>query len=130
MELLQWSSKFSVGIAKIDTQHQKLFSMINMLITSMSNQDDTTSLSWLVEDLISYVHYHFSSEENYLRAHPMYSSHCQEHHAFTTKIKEFELAKSDQTSLKPDVFAFLVSWLSDHVLARDRAHFRDLGYLL
>ena len=131
MELLQWSNRFSVGIKEIDSQHQRLFSLVNQLITAVSNKEDTLSLSWVLEDLISYIDYHFHSEESYLRAHPSYTHHCQEHHAFSLRVKEFEGSyKEGSASLGSELFSFLVNWLSNHVSSRDRSHFRDLGYLL
>ena len=34
MEKIQWSEKFSVGVEKLDKQHQQIIGMLNRLIST------------------------------------------------------------------------------------------------
>ena len=55
MSLIQWDNSYSVGVAEIDLQHQKLIEMINYLHKAMSEGKANDVLGHIVNELMSLV---------------------------------------------------------------------------
>ncbi len=53
MALIQWDGSFSVKVAEIDQQHQKLVSMINDLNDAMKQGKGKDVLGKIVNELVS-----------------------------------------------------------------------------
>ncbi len=63
MEKIKWSAEYSVGVAKIDEQHQELFNLLNDLQESLTrgwNQEKVREIFDLLEE---HTLAHFSEEE-------------------------------------------------------------------
>lgn len=122
MALIQWDGSFSVKVAEIDQQHQKLVSMINDLNDAMKQGKGKDVLGKIVNGLVSYALTHFSTEETYFDrfGYPETDSHKKEHVAFVKKVSEFKNGfEKRKLSLSIEVMTFLSDWLKNHVKRTD-----------
>ncbi|PLX49904.1 MAG: hemerythrin [Desulfobulbaceae bacterium] len=124
MSFFTWKDEYSVGIREIDDQHKKLVAMINELHQALANGKGRDVLGNILQQLIDYTGYHFSSEERLMEKYdyPDYVDHKQIHARLTDKVlelqKEFE---SSDVKRSIEVARFLQDWLNKHILQTDKA---------
>ena len=123
MPLLQWKESYSLKNAVLDTQHKKLFAIVNKLYHD--NMDGITEQAYetALDNLIAFTKYHFQTEEQFLHKikHPLSYSHKQEHIRFAEKIVEFKnTAEYDIHKKANDLIKLLVNWVLHHVVVEDR----------
>jgi len=129
MEQLQWNDRFSVGIRLIDSQHKKLFSIINDLIIAKENEQQQDVIESILTELVAYTEYHFSSEEKLFKIHSDYNEHCLVHRKFVAKIMaQIDSYHNNKEDISEETLNFLIEWLKNHVLKTDLFFFRKLGY--
>jgi hemerythrin-like metal-binding protein len=122
MSLITWTDKMSVGIAKIDKEHQGLVEMLNTLHGEMLAGRGKDVLGPTLGKLIQYTQTHFAGEELLFRIHayPQAADHKKEHDAFTAKAKALEVDfKSGKAAITSDLMNFLRDWLTKHILGAD-----------
>ena len=115
----------SVGVARIDKEHQKLIDLINLLNTEMMAGKSKEVLDGVFTMLIDYTKSHFSYEESLLKSHgyPALPTQNKEHIGFTQKVIEMQLNyKTGKSVLGAPVLGFLSSWLVNHILKQDMAY--------
>jgi hemerythrin len=125
MALMQWKSDYSVNVAEIDRQHQKLIQMINDLNDAMVEGKGKDAIGKIVDGLVNYTGTHFSTEEKYFDkfGYPESYSHKMEHVAFVKKATEFKSGfASGKLGLSIDVMDFLSKWLQNHILVNDKKY--------
>jgi hemerythrin len=125
MAIIQWNDTFSVKVAEIDQQHQKLVSMINELNDAMKQGKGKDVLSKIINGLVSYTVTHFNTEEKYFDrfGYPETDSHKKEHVAFVKKVSEFKDGfEKGKTSLSIEVMNFLSDWLKNHIKVTDKKY--------
>jgi hemerythrin len=125
MALIQWNDTFSVKVAEIDQQHQKLVSMINELNDAMKQGKGKDALSKIINGLVSYTVTHFNTEEKYFArfGYPETDSHKKEHAAFVKKVSEFKDGfEKGKISLSIEVMNFLSDWLKNHINGTDKKY--------
>lgn len=115
-----WNSKYCIGIDEIDEQHERLFDIVNRMMTVYESAPDDITV--VLTDLTEYLNEHFRTEQRIMLEYdyPDYLAHSLEHQKFTEKVIEFlddlEAGKK-KVELARDVLAFLRKWLMNHVLA-------------
>ena len=127
MALIEWKENFSVGVQEIDTQHKSLINMINELNDAMKNRKGKEALEKIIQNLVSYVEKHFSTEERYFDkfGYPNTMEHKKEHSDFVQKVLEFnEGFEKGKLGLSIDVMRFLSDWLKNHILGSDQKYVR------
>ncbi len=125
MPLIQWSPSYSVKIGEIDSQHQKLITIINELNDAMLKGKAKEILSPLIDGLIAYTQVHFSKEEMLFDKYkyPDTAAHKEEHAAFVKKVSEFrEGFKNGNMSLTINIMDFLSNWLTKHICGTDKKY--------
>jgi hemerythrin len=77
MELIQWNNNLSVGIAEIDSQHQRLIKLINDLNDAMRVGKGKDVTGKIINELTNYTLTHFTKEESYFAkyAYPETDAH-------------------------------------------------------
>jgi hemerythrin len=125
MALINWNDTFSVNVAEIDRQHQKLVSMINELSDAMKLGKGKDVLGKIINSLINYTVDHFKIEERYFDRYK-YSetnSHKMEHAVFVEKVSEFKNGyETGKLSLSIEVMNFLSTWLQTHIKDTDKKY--------
>jgi len=124
-KLITWSSRYSLGIARIDAQHQKLVDLINDLHAAMLAGAGRPALAKTLDGLVEYTLSHFAAEEALLKraAYPGYDLHKAEHTKLTEQVKLLrEKAQAANATLSLEVAAFLQRWLIDHISNVDKKY--------
>ena len=97
MPILVWSDDFSVNVAEIDEQHQKLLEHVNKLHAGVEAQIDKQDLHQLLVELYDYTAFHFASEEKLMNQHGMKNvkKHHKEHKLLLKHLNRICNAISD-----------------------------------
>ena len=121
----EWPDQFSLGMAELDCEHEKIFGLLNELHGAMTAGAGREALGKLLEEVLHYVSYHFAHEEVlFLRAnYPGYEKHSRQHRALIGTIREIhaDFQASACEPLPQQVLEFLKNWIYEHVLREDRA---------
>jgi hemerythrin len=125
MPLVEWSDGFSIGVAEIDREHQRLLGLLNDLHDAVEAGAGHEVLGLVLDGLILYVSYHFAHEEGlFLQTnYPGYEKHRRQHQGLTDAVKQIhtDFLAGASESLPDEVLEFLKAWLYRHILEQDRA---------
>lgn len=125
MALITWNESFSVNVAEIDRQHQKLIGMVNDLNEAMKIGKGKEVLGKILSGLVSYTMIHFRTEEKYFDqfGFPETEHHKKEHATFIEKVSDFKNKfESRNLFLTIEVMDFLGDWLKNHIMGTDRKY--------
>jgi len=125
MEQITWTEKYSVGVARLDKQHQRLISMINRLLAEPHATTRSESIADLLSEMTAYALEHFETEEQMMRqcGFPRLDEHVALHDAFQENTAQFCLATMDGVETVPETMRkYLVEWLTHHILEDDMAY--------
>jgi hemerythrin len=125
MALIQWNDSFSVKVAEIDTQHQKLIAMINELNGAMREGRGKDVLGKILNGLVSYTVTHFAVEEKYFDrfGYAEAAEHKQAHANFVAKVGEFKQSfEQGACTVSVEVMTFLSDWLQKHIKGVDKQY--------
>lgn len=123
MAFIEWNDSTKVGISFIDTDHKKLFDLVNSLHSAMREGKGREVMGPTLKELVAYTDYHFKNEERAMTTHayPLYNEHKAIHDDLRKKAVDlltgFEGGKSIMTV---EVAEFLKSWLQHHISQKDR----------
>jgi hemerythrin-like metal-binding protein len=132
-QLITGSDRFSVGIPRIDAQHQRLVELINELHAAMAEGAGRSAVGKTVDGLVDYTVTHFTAEEGLLKgaAYPNLEQHKAEHAKLLQQVRLLkEKTRAANIALTLEVSGFLQHWLIDHILSVDKrytAHFHAAG---
>ena len=125
MSLFTWNDKYSIGSDVIDSQHKKLFDILNRLFDICVGKNDVDTVEKVMEELVSYTDYHFKYEEKHMReaGYKDLDQHIVEHNYFTNEIN-FTKRRQEQNISNSDskLVEFLSNWLIQHVTEEDRKY--------
>ncbi len=127
-KFINWDSKYNIGHAKIDEQHQKLVNILNDLyrdtvISKVEDDDDDIAFKSAIKRLTEYVGYHFSYEESIMEkcGYAGINEHKGWHREFVTMIlEEAELYKKESRLIESRLIRKLRDWLLEHIAVRDK----------
>lgn len=125
MSLILWNNSLSVNIKHVDSQHQKLVDMINLLHDAMKKGQANTTVTKILNDMVTYTLVHFKTEEELFDKYqyPGKKVHKVEHDSFIKKVEEFiNDFNSGRKTLSIDILNFLTNWLSNHIKIQDKAY--------
>jgi hemerythrin-like metal-binding protein len=125
MALFVWSEEYSVGVARIDQQHQGLVEIINLLHSEMLLGRGKHVLDVILDKLVDYTKIHFATEEKLFATHgyPQEAEHKGQHQALTEKVLAFQSDfKAGHAVISAGIMEFLRDWLIAHILKEDMAY--------
>jgi hemerythrin len=126
MPLVKWNDKFSVGVAKFDEEHQRLFAMVNDLFDGVNAGRGKDVLASIAEGLIAYARFHLANEERLLAHHgyPGLEGHKAQHRKLTRAVQRIQerLDAGATDAMAREVVRFLNEWLVQHILGTDKAY--------
>jgi hemerythrin len=127
MSLLTWDAAYSLNVAEIDRQHQRLFALFNALYEAMQQGRAPEAIGKVLDAVVDYTHYHFAFEEQYLREHGYADSeaHRAEHRRLSEQARELA-RRAREGDVTPATLKFLSGWLLGHILVSDRKFAREL----
>jgi hemerythrin len=125
MALINWESSFSVNVAEIDAQHQKIVGFINDLNDAMKQGKGKDALGSILNELINYTATHFKYEEQYFEkfGYAGTAEHKQHHAKLVSEVIAFRDGfQSGKLGVTVEVLTFLVNWLKNHILVEDKKY--------
>ena len=125
MAFFDWEEKYSVGVERLDSQHQTLFKLVNSFYDTIRQKDTQRAMSEVLSGLIAYTETHFTTEEQYLKdyGYPLYARHVSQHAQLVEKVKDFQTRfQSGRLLLPIEIATFLKEWLSGHILGEDQRY--------
>jgi hemerythrin len=125
MPLFTWNNTYSVDNEELDSHHKRLFDIFNRMYDNSLNHDKANTLDLIIEELISYSHYHFLAEEQYMKniRYKELLKHMIEHMRFSQKIVQLQQdVKNNEPEATKDLIAFLGEWLLNHVMMEDKRY--------
>jgi len=87
-----WDPSYSVNIAELDKQHQRLLRAIVELQHALHVDRAHLIIDTVLEDVIQHMISHFADEEELMRRHgfPGLADHCSEHQKIAQQITKFQ----------------------------------------
>jgi hemerythrin-like metal-binding protein len=121
----QWQDFFSVNVREIDEQHRHIFALVEGLSESIRSLAPASRRDEKKRELISYIRFHFASEEELLESHgySRIEEQKREHVGLLQRIagvSDFGEIHAPRTA--DSLVDFLKEWLVRHTLLE------DLGY--
>lgn len=116
---MEWKEEYSVKVPSIDTQHKRLFALLNKLKSNKEKQDQENSI---IKELLDYTLKHFIYEENLLEqnGYAGLDDHREAHDKLTSKVMDLKKQVENEESIDIDaLIAFLSDWLVNHILKTD-----------
>ncbi len=125
--MIQWKDSYRIGIDIIDTQHKILFDLAEEAEKMLELPDYIDKFDEIVEivnELRSYVKYHFEEEEKILFQiqYSAFFKHKIAHNDFIDYIYELDIDEidRDQNTEILNLLNTLNEWLIEHVLVEDK----------
>jgi hemerythrin-like metal-binding protein len=122
---IEWNPRFSVGVAELDQQHQKLVELTNRLHSSMLAGKSSSVLGPILQQLVAYTRGHFAREEQLMQqaGFPGYEAHKRQHELLTAQVVKFvEEMNAKKLGVSIHVVQFLKEWLLGHIQGADQAY--------
>lgn len=122
MKKISWRNEYSLGIEKVDRQHQHMFEIINKIADRSGSSGDMELVRETIIEMVNYAREHFTDEEILMRqyGYPNLEAHKKEHNYFidTTAELAVNFVDSRETS-GGEIAEFLNIWLTNHILRTD-----------
>ncbi|MCK5237372.1 MAG: hemerythrin family protein [Deltaproteobacteria bacterium] len=125
MSLFTWSDDYSVEVNSMDSQHRKLFDLINELHGAMSEGKAGDVMSKVVSNLLDYTNTHFRDEEKMLEKvnYAELAKQKEQHKIFTDKVEEIKVGiEASSISAPLQTMSFLKDWLANHIKGEDKKY--------
>jgi len=119
-----WSEEYELGNNFVDSQHKRLFELVNNIGKFCAEGKDVNTLSETLDFLLQYTVQHFSDEEalqvkfNF----PEYDYHKKLHDEFAAAVSEKAAEFKENGSTKDlidTVNEIVITWLVNHILKED-----------
>lgn len=126
--MLVWSDHFETKIELVDTQHQRLCSLLNKLGDSFAvGTPSEEVVAQALQELLDYANQHFSDEEALMQSHHIdarhFTLHRMEHNSFIYDLSRLQLHSNvdeDEVQTAERLVRFITSWLVYHILGIDK----------
>ncbi|MDD2736347.1 MAG: bacteriohemerythrin [Desulfuromonadaceae bacterium] len=125
MSLFVWKPEYSVHVADLDSDHQKLFSILNSVYENVMSSREVDCVLPKIDQLSTYTNYHFSKEELYMRekGYSGIEDHIAKHREFTRSIEALRNGyHNNDLEVSKELIIVLGEWLLRHVLKEDRKY--------
>ena len=126
MAFIDWNDKdYSVGVVEINEQHKQLVNLINDLHSAMMERKAKEILTEVIDELIDYTAYHFSTEEKYFDQYGYKDTfaHKKIHKDFVNEVLKFKKdVDNNKLFVSSKILNFLKDWLLNHIKVTDKKY--------
>jgi hemerythrin len=130
MALLHWESRYSVGIAAIDHEHQELIELVNRLYEKATTQGSKGAVLDFFGDLFKAISSHFALEERFMRerGYDHLVQHKTDHERLLDEVRDImeDFEASDRFDERV-LAQRLDAWFSRHFETHDARLHHALG---
>lgn len=122
MPFISWSDKFSIGVQQIDSQHKRLFDLVNSVYEHAHSDSAKDVITKSLNELIDYTEYHFSEEESFMlkQEYIRFDQHKLAHDNLREQVSEFKSAFAQGRGDITGFVKFLFEWLTKHIMDQDK----------
>jgi hemerythrin-like metal-binding protein len=123
MVLIELEDNLKLDIPEIDSQHEALIGLVNLLHSTMLQGADKAALDELLSQLIEHTRTHFSYEEQLMSQYnyPGYEAHRSEHNRLMQHVLDLaEGYKNGELLLSFAVVLELKGWAVIHIEKSDK----------
>ncbi len=124
MKLMIWTEEMSVGVNVIDSDHQKLFVLLNRLGYSLRENLTPDILGKVLSELSDYTDYHFEREEILMQIcdYPDIAKHKRIHRILRAQVAKYRnnFKENPGAVNVVQLRSFLNDWLIDHIMIMDK----------
>ena len=130
MDLLEWKTEYSVGVATVDEEHRALIDLINALHNRIDARSTPDEIEAGLDGIHNAVALHFALEERVMRdaGYAEYAEHKEDHELLLDEIRDLMddfLADSDAGAER--LRTRLSAWFADHFVSFDARLHGKLG---
>lgn len=120
-DLVTWDNSYSLGLDKIDEQHELLLVLVNKIWRTIISRADKKQIFALIKELEVYSIIHFAEEEAYMLEvnYPNINEHKQIHKQFIKRVVMEKTIAIKEGHLSLDILYFLKDWLINHIKGSD-----------
>ena len=125
MKTLRWDQSYSVNVAILDLQHERLFHTVAELERALATEAPDTLIEEFIEKVVSHTIEHFATEEALMQEHgfPGLAAHCYEHSLLSQKLTQLNLSHmAGRPGIPAALLDFLQTWLREHILKIDKQY--------
>ena len=120
---MQWNATFSIGVEKIDNQHQRLFQLTTELEQELAGRQAAETVGKALKFLVEYTSYHFKDEESLMAQinYPDLEAHRALHKQLIDKVRTILLdIRAGRLPTVADLITFLYQWIVEHIEQEDK----------
>jgi hemerythrin len=129
-DLVTWNDSYSVKVNLCDTQHKKLFAIMNELADAMRVGKGQEIFSRMIGELMQYTRTHFQQEEALMRRanFPQLAAHQEMHRRFVADLEMLDRnTREGRTGNSVPLLNMLRDWLVNHIQKMDKAYTAHLN---
>jgi hemerythrin-like metal-binding protein len=124
-----WDESYAIGIEEIDRQHMEFMRLLRRFNLGLQKDAPASVQLRILDELLKYADYHFSSEENimFFTKYPEFETQQREH----SRLRNGLVSRVDAYRRTPatgeQLSQFLYEWFVNHIQVEDRkiaAHFQ------
>ncbi len=123
VRLMRWLDLYSIGIEKVDRQHENLTDLLNCLNEAWRTGKSQDVLLFRLDQFLDAVGAHFRDEEQLMaeKEYPDLDLHKAEHDFLLEQVLQFRTQfAASEAELTESMLDFFRDWLRDHILISDR----------
>jgi hemerythrin len=123
MELIRLEDSLKLDIPEIDSQHERLIGLVNLLHETMLQGADRAALDGLLSQLLEHTRAHFAYEEQLMSQYnyPGYEAHKTEHNRLMRHLEDLvERYTNGELLLSFAVVLELKGWAVVHIEKSDK----------
>jgi hemerythrin len=120
---MPWNSTFSIGVEKIDGQHQRLFQLAIQFEKELAGRQAAETVGEALKFLVDYASYHFKDEESLMAQinYPDLEEHRARHKELINKVRAILLdIRAGRSFTVADLISFLYQWIVEHIEQEDK----------
>jgi|LGOV01.1.fsa_nt_gb hemerythrin len=122
--MVHWDERYSVGVEKIDRQHETFFGLINRLEDLTHHDHFRDELPRLLNEIVEYASLHFKTEEAIMNevGYDGIESHHENHESIKTDIYHECKKVVEKEATAMDIiwlYNYMNNWLKHHILEVD-----------
>lgn len=131
MQVVKWDDSLSLGVEPFDDHHKHLVGLLNETYDMFIAGENTSAMEEVIDELIDYATYHFSSEELWMVKlnYPKQEEHKRQHEEFSSRVVGFQrdlILKGNSPTI--EVLSFLQRWLVEHIKQSDGEYSRFIHH--
>lgn len=130
MNLLEWKSEYSVGIASMDDDHREMIDLINNVYAKLGAAPETAAIEECMESIFTTISMHFALEERLMReaGYDEYVDHKDDHEELLDEVRELmDLFIADADNAADLLSEHLNAWFAVHFSSYDARLHGKLG---